>query len=352
MHTENLIIGQGICGTFLCHELEKAGQSFLVIDEPKPFTASKVASGIINPVTGRRLVKTWMIDELLPFLLKSYTEFGLELRIGCIEQKDVIDFFPSPQMRLAFLHRLEEDQQYLTLQNDTTDWPGYVKYDFDYGVIRPCYLVDVVKLIDAFRRKIQEDKHLQEEFFDISRLSVENNKILYKNITAERIIFCDGSTGADNPYFKNLPFAPNKGEALLVEIKDLPRTHILKKGLTIIPWKDNLFWVGSSYEWQFEHDQPTELFKQRTMEQLQAFLKVPFTATDHLAAIRPATLERRPFIGFHPLYPEVGIFNGMGTKGCSLAPYFAAQFAKHIAKQQPLSPEVDIKRFRRVLSKV
>lgn len=323
-----------------------------MIDEPKPFTASKVASGIINPVTGRRLVKTWMIDELLPFLLKSYTQLGLELAIECIEQKGVIDFFPSPQMRLAFLNRLEEDGQYLSLQKDATDWSEYLRYDFGYGIIQPCYLVDVVKLIATFRKKLMQQEQLQEELFDISQLSVDSNKIIYKNITAERIIFCDGAAGAEHPYFKNLPFAPNKGEALIVEIKGLPRTHILKKGLNLVPWKEDLFWAGSSYEWQFEHDKPTEIFKQKTLEQLHAFLKIPFILVDHLAAIRPATLERRPFIGFHPVHAAVGIFNGMGTKGCSLAPYFAAQLAQHISKGVPLSAEVDIKRFKRVLSRI
>lgn len=349
MHVQNLIIGQGISGTFLCHELQKAGQSVLVIDEPRPFTASRIASGIINPVTGRRLVKTWMIDELLPFLLKSYTELSGELGISCIAQKDVIDFFPSPQIRLAFLNRLEEDGQYLSLQKDALNWHDYLRYDFDYGIIHPCYLIDVMKLTETFRKKLVEDNLLLEEDFDADLLLVEES-ITYKNITAERIIFCDGNAGAGNSYFKNLPFAPNKGEALIVQVK-LPRTHILKKGLNLVPWKEDLFWAGSSYEWQFEHDQPTDVFKQKTVEQLHSFLKLPFTLVDHLASIRPATLERRPFVGFHPLHPTVGIFNGMGTKGCSLAPYFAAQLAQHIATGAPLSAEVDVKRFRRVLSR-
>ncbi|MBE7172786.1 MAG: FAD-binding oxidoreductase [Williamsia sp.] len=352
MHTENLIIGQGICGTLLCYELQKAGQSFLVIDEPRPFSASKIASGIINPVTGRRLVKTWMIDELLPFLLKSYIGLGLELGIECIEQKDVIDFFPSPQMRLAFLNRLEEDGQYLSLQKDIIEWSAYLNYDFEYGIIHPCYLVDVVKLIEAFRKKLVKRNFLLEAYFDIAQLSVENNRITYKNITAEKIIFCDGTAGAENPYFKNLPFAPNKGEALIVKIKDLPGTHILKRGLNLVPWGEDLFWAGSSYEWQFEHDQPTTLFREKTVEQLNTFLKVPFTVVDHWASIRPATLERRPFVGFHPLHPTIGIFNGMGTKGCSLAPYFAAQFVQYISKGTALSADVDVHRFKKVLSRV
>ncbi|HXB33647.1 MAG TPA: FAD-dependent oxidoreductase, partial [Puia sp.] len=68
MRVDVLIIGQGICGTFLSRELDRAGLSYLVIDEKRPDSASLAAAGLVNPVTGRRFVKTWMIDELLPFV--------------------------------------------------------------------------------------------------------------------------------------------------------------------------------------------------------------------------------------------------------------------------------------------
>src|ERR1700736_2473161 len=97
MEVDILIIGQGICGTFLSWYLEKAGLSFLVIDEARPFTASKAAAGLINPVTGRCLVKSWMIDELLPFANRAYRDIGEALGISCLEQRNVVDFFPMPQ---------------------------------------------------------------------------------------------------------------------------------------------------------------------------------------------------------------------------------------------------------------
>ena len=136
---------------------------------------------------------------------------------------------------------------------------------------------------------------------------------------------------------------------MLVEIKEFSTVNILKRGINIVPWEEDLFWVGSSHEWQFENDQPTAAFRQRTEAQLKSFLKIPFKVMDHWASVRPATLERRPFIGFHPLYPQIGIFNGMGTKGCSLAPYFAHMLADHLGKKTALLPEVNIERFKRVL---
>ena len=153
----------------------------------------------------------------------------------------------------------------------------------------------------------------------------------------------------DSRYFKNLPFAPNKGEALIIET-GLPEGFILKKGNSIIPFGNGKFWVGSSYEWTFTDKSPTALFRQRTEAFLNQFLKIPYTVTDHLAAVRPATIERRPFVGFHPRYKQIGILNGMGTKGCSMAPYFAAQLVNHIKTGSEIIPEANIQRFTRILS--
>jgi len=52
-----------------------------------PGAASKIASGVINPVTGRRVVSTWMIDELLSFAHKAYNEIGYAIGTEILQQK-------------------------------------------------------------------------------------------------------------------------------------------------------------------------------------------------------------------------------------------------------------------------
>jgi glycine/D-amino acid oxidase-like deaminating enzyme len=156
----------------------------------------------------------------------------------------------------------------------------------------------------------------------------------------------------DHPWFKGLPFAPSKGETILIESEELTNQHIFKKSMTVVPlFSKNLFWVGSSYEWEFSHPNPTPEFLEKTKFHLDTWLKVPYKIIDHKAALRPSTLERRPFVGFHPQNPSLGILNGMGTKGASLTPYFAHQLARHIVNGTPITPEADINRFQRILSK-
>ena len=351
MRTDIIIVGQGISGTFLSYYLQKTGVSFIVIDEAKPNTASKAAAGLINPVTGRRIVKTWMIDELMSFAKLAYNEIEKELGIDFFSETNIIDFFPTPQMRHAFLQRLNEDKEFLELPDDENSWRTHFNYDFGFGKIEPVYLVAIAKLINAFRKKLLDQNCLLVDHFDIQQLFLKENKTQYKDIIAEKIIFCDGVESFQNPYFKNLPFAPNKGEALVVEIKDIPDDLIYKKGINLVPLGNQLFWVGSSYEWQFQDELPTEMFRKRTELILLDWLKAPFKIMEHFASVRPATLERRPFVGFHPLHKSVGILNGMGTKGCSLAPYFANQLVENILNQKPIDANADINRFEKTLGR-
>ena len=351
MQVDYLIIGQGICGSFLGWELEKAGQSFLVIDDSRPYTASKVASGIINPVTGRRIVKTWMIDELLPFARSAYHEIGQSLGIQCIREIPVVDCFASAQMRLAFTDRLEKDSQYLSLPKDENDLREWINYDLGYGIIQPALLVDIRSILERQRGSLHENNRLLEERVDYQQIRTENSTVHYKDIIAQKIIFCDGIAGYANPFFPLLPFGLNKGEAMLVEIPGLPPNQIIKKGYNLVPWKDDIFWLGSTYLWEFDNDQPTDGFRRFAENWLSSTIRLPFRILEHWASVRPATLERKPFVGMHPLHNNIGILNGMGTKGCSLAPFFARQLVDHLLKGSPILAEANVQRFKKTLSR-
>ena len=351
MVVDYLIIGQGISGTWLSYYLQKANKSFIVIDNAQPNSASRVAAGIINPVTGRRIVKTWMIDELLSFLIPAYEELGNELNIKAIEKKSLIDFHPTPQMKIAFDERVKENADLLFHPDDQWQYQNIFNYELGFGEVDPCYVVNLKEILPAWRKKLLSNSQLLEEDFEITELKQADAGINYKNIKAEKIFFCDGIHSSQNPFFKNLPFALNKGEAILIEAPGIPSTHIFKKGMMLTSIQKDLFWLGSNYLWEFPDDQPTELFRKQTELLVRSWLKVPFKIVDHKASVRPANIERRPFVGFHPTYKNVGILNGMGTKGCSLAPFFAKQLTDHLNSGNEILAEADIKRFTKILTR-
>lgn len=347
--TEYLIIGQGISGTFLSWYLRKSGHSFMMIDDGNRFSSSRVAAGVINPVTGRRIVKTWMIETLIPFALTAYHEIAADLNTTAILPKRIIDFFPSAQMLLAFRERAAEETEYLSLPNDAAVYAEHFKYDLGFGEIHHGYMVQLQALLSAWRRRLLDESGLREERYQSDELTVKTDGVRYRDIEAEKVIFCDGIHAAESKWFHNLPFAVNKGEALIVSCPTLPDDAIFKKGIMLAPMGEGLFWAGSSHEWKFVDTLPSKVFYERTKAHLEQWLQHPFSIEQHLASVRPATIERRPFVGLHPHFPAVGILNGMGTKGCSLAPYFAHQLVNHLTKNSPILPEASVHRFTRVL---
>jgi len=346
---EVLIVGQGLAGTWLSWWLYRADVSFNLIEKPDPDGASMRAAGLINPVTGRRMVTTWMIDELMSFASGAYGEIGSFLDDSFIKEISLIDLFPSVQMLQAFKKRFDEDKTYLHPGETGEKYSAWFRYDLGWGAIGPCALVNAENLLARWRTWLKKKELLKESLFELSNLQTSDQWIEYLGARYDYIIFCDGKASVQNPFFSKLPFALNKGEGLLVGIDGLPGGLVFKKGMSLVPYRENIYWLGSSYEWSFENDQPSANFRKTAESWLNYNLKLPYSILEHFAAIRPATLERRPFVGFHPIYPQVGILNGLGTKGCSLAPFFAKQLVNKLTGEGTINPLADINRFEKIL---
>jgi len=71
----------------------------------------------------------------------------------------------------------------------------------------------------------------------------------------------------------------------------------------------------------------------------------PIEILEHLAGVRPTVDDRRPIIGAFPGRTNVFLFNGMGTKATSLAPYWAEQLIDHILNGVSLPKEVSPLRY-------
>ena len=346
-----LIIGQGIVGTWMSYQLDKAGITYRIVHDENMPCASSVASGVMNPVTGRRIVQTWMIDTLLPYAVKAYTELQTQLNIQIIQEAPVILIHPSEQMKDSFHYRINNENIYL-IEQDPSKWTPYFNAQHGVGGINECYWLDVNEMTQSWKSYLVSKEFYINAHFDMNEVVLGESFVQWKNIIAEKIIFCDGIASMQNPYFSELPFAPNKGEALIVRIPGLPIKNIYKNNISIIPWKEDLFWVGSNYEWTYEDVIPSAAFKEKMVNNLDQILKLPYEVVDHMVGIRPTNTQRRPFVGVHPMHTQLAICNGMGTKGCSLSPYFTNQLLDHLENGTPIEPEASLNRFEFLLKKI
>jgi glycine/D-amino acid oxidase-like deaminating enzyme len=160
------------------------------------------------------------------------------------------------------------------------------------------------------------------------------------------VIYCEGAQARFNPLWSWLPFNVVKGEALHLDLKGKTLDNVVKNNVNIIPLEgQNTYWIGSNYEWNPTDSSPTPSIKDDFLNELNTFLNVDYQVIAHKSAIRPATKDRRLFIGFHPENPFCAIFNGLGAKGTSLAPFWANHFVNVLLESEKLSNVMDIQRF-------
>lgn len=341
-----LIVGQGIAGTMLAWFLEKAGESFIIIDNKHQSAASKIAAGIINPITGRRFVKSWMIEEFLPFAKATYQSIEQTLGIQIWQDMDIIRFFLNNAEGNNWLSKTtwEGYDQFLKKEKDAAYLSNIIYDEMGYGTVNGAK-VNLGLLVKTYQQYCKTKGWLRSESFEYDAQIFEKEYITYKDIKAKKVIFCEGYKAAQNPWFQHLPFESAKGEALILRIPNLKTTDIIKKHFFIVPLEKDLFWFGSNYEWDDLTDTPTQTGKDYLVEQLDAILKVKYEIVDHLAAVRPVLKDRRPALGLHPHHPQIAILNGMGTKGTSIAPYWAREMVTFLREEKRIPGEVNVRRF-------
>ena len=341
-----IIVGQGIAGTLLAWFLAKADKTFLLIDDGHQHSSTKIAAGIINPITGRRFVKSWKIEELLPFAKQTYRAIEQATQLSLFQDFEIIRFFQTNAEGNNWLGKTtyEGYEAYLSTQSLSQDLTPYIKDTGGYGIVNGAQ-VAVGDLIRFYQQYYAANNQLIQESFDYSQLEIRTGQVNYKEIQAQKIIFCEGYSASNNPWLQQLPFESAKGEAFLLRIPNFKTAYIIKKTQFLVPLKEDIYWFGSNYEWNDLTEAPTEAGKAYLLERIEEILKVEYEVLEHVAAVRPVLKDRRPVMGLHPMHEELGVFNGLGTKGTSIGPYWAAKYVQFLLGKAEIDAEVDFNRF-------
>ena len=341
-----IIVGQGLAGSTLAYTLMNNGQRVLVIDEEKEFTSSKIAAGLCNPIVFKRLTKSWMVEDVLDFSKAFYQDqeelFGAEL------------YFDLPIYKL-FVN--EEEQKFWKQKSNEPelfDWLNpRSEYPFNEEMLaNPYGAAHVLKsgfLVTSKWLSLFKEYLIKEESFINSKINYDDIELLdtginWKGYHAKKIIFCEGYQTINNPFFDWLPFKLTKGEMLTVKFENLELNAAINKGVFILPYKGT-YKLGSTYDWKNLDEKLTEEGKENLLERAGRFIKDQISVIEHKAGVRPTVFDRRPLLGVHPKHDQLAVFNGMGTKGVMLAPYFANKLACLFLKNEPLSEEININRF-------
>lgn len=339
-----IIVGQGLAGSCLAIQLLLAGKRIAVIDKPEDHSATRVAAGLFNPITGKKFSRTWLAKELFTYLFTFYKQ---------AEELTGSKFFHEVPLYRPFIS-VEEQNEWMGKSTEIL-YSEFIESSFTQPyrndqvhnplggiLVKQCGYVDTVKFLNAINTYIRQHAILLEEVFHEQNLVLTKSTVKYKSLTATKIIFCQGVMAESNTIFSWLPIHPLKGETLTIKTS-VQVDVVFNRGVYAVPttWK-----VGATYEFKELTPTVTQRGREELVQKLNELVKFPYTIVNQEWGFRPTTPDRRPILGAHPEYPNAIIFNGLGTKGVSLAPYFSKVLTNWLENDIPINKEVDIQRYK------
>lgn len=338
-----IIVGQGLAGSCLALQLIQHKKKFVVIDKPDSNSATQVAAGLFNPVTGKTMGKTWMANSLFPYLHHFY------------QQAEIITgsrFYYSIPVYRPF-HTIEEQNEWMGKSTDPEFEffidqiymqpinTNQVKNPYGGLLLKQCGYLNTQVFCQAVRNYLVSLSAWQEENFDEKELIFKNNRVNYKHAEASSIIYCTGEKINQSQFFSWLPIKPLKGETLHIA-SSAKLNLIYNRGVYLVPeiWK-----VGATYSRQDQSEGITTEGRKELTEKLDQLIAFPYTIVNQEWGFRPTTPDRRPILGPHPEIEQLVVFNGLGTKGVSLAPYFSNILALWMENRLSINNEVALSRY-------
>ena len=288
------------------------------------------SSGLITPVTGRKYVKSWMIDEFIADALDFYrwTENLLDRKY--FFPADIVRFLNHPESLIAWEKRKSDPDYDAYISSKRTE--NLDRLDRPYGIISGGYRLDTPAWLTDVRNYLSAKGLYKEEYIPLDQEFPEYSGVIY-------------ATGATIPSLSP-GLIPNKGEALLVKMPDWKFRSVIKENVFFVPLDDDhLIWVGSYYEPWPKDPAPSVEGKRLLMKAIESIYTGPFTVIEHMSGVRPTIDDRRPLVGPFPGHEGKYLFNGMGTKGTSLAPYWAKHLISHLTEETPILKVVSPARY-------
>jgi len=347
-HYDYLIIGQGLAGSVLALHLLAKNKRIRVIDNDHASSSSMVAAGMITPLAGRRLAKSWKIDEALPYARTFYQQCESFTQGPCFFARTIHRLMKNQEEALRLKKRIH-DPRYtpylgevrapLTLQHTHADTLGSV------DILQAGYLA-VSDFLIATRAHFQQQKCYAATSFEHAELELHTAGVRYQTITADTVIFCEGWQGQRNPWFNWLPFNSAKGDILTLETPDKTIRNVYNQRKWVLPLENNQLKVGATYTRESLDCIPQASARAELLTAFQTLLPNirDYQIVHHQAGVRPLTIDNHPFIGRHPQHPQLAIFNGFGSKGSLFIPLLADHFTHHLEHQAALWTAANINR--------
>lgn len=344
-----VILGQGLAGTALAWCAHWAKLRIAIIDRDEAVTSSKISAGLMTPITGKRLTtapdwqQQWEVAQGFyrrVELLTAAKSFRKTAMVRLLNTTEECDFFAKRMETVDFAPLVQSPPK------PALD-PAVFEPSRDSFEMREGGQLHVAQYLAASKQFFQREQAYYTADIDLTKdivLREDGVDLPRFHLQAMRLVFCQGYAGVSNPWFDTLPFNPAKGEMLTVRIPGLPEERVIHGGVWLAPLGNERFRVGATYDWSHFDNVPTASGRKELETRLREALRVPYIVEEHHAAVRPILQTPEPYGGLHPQWPQLGIINGLASKGALLAPNIAWEFLRSIDADGSLRRTIGLRR--------
>ncbi len=339
-----MIVGAGIAGCCAALTAKKYGYEVVIADPHPEKATSQVAAGLFNPITGRQFALTYKAKEIFDYLPYFYGYAERLLNKKFFFQGTLFRPFPDAETRDRFEKRKHDEDLKDFINTEQKVLPKWFKATGYNGLwLNKGGWLNTPLFIEAALNHFK-NSYIKESF-EFESVKTSQSGIEWQGKVYDFAIVCKGVWEKETAIGKQVPFTPVKGEILTIRLDSDPCDIAFSANKYLLPLEKGLFKAGATYSWDLTNSAPTEAGKDELIASIQKLTSEPFQIIKHEAGIRPAMQGRRPIAGWLKENPRIGILNGLGSKGISLAPFLAHYLFENLEKGTPIPQECDIARF-------
>ncbi len=343
MQVDFLIVGQGLAGSLLAKAVLRRGRKIHVVDDRWKSASSQVAAGLMTPLTGRRFTLTKDYPELFAAARSRLSELGV------FRPTEVYRMFVDEDQRDKGLKRTACSgcQPFIARVTSARGELDATLTDEFGGALMNGAWVDLPKLLSEVRSELVAAGSLTEATFDPDDVTTSTEGVVWREVHADAIVYCDGYKSAQRGPFKYLPWQPAKGEALTLRASVEDRPFILNREGWALPLGQGVWRTGTNWQWDQLDEIPTEPQKEKLIRRFRGYFTqdVQVEVDSHIAGVRPCTSDNHPFMGTHPRQARTHLFGGLGPRGTVWAPLMADEMTDYLCEGKTLRKECDLARF-------
>lgn len=341
-----IVVGLGIAGICFCEELDKQGKTFIAIDNGKQGATAR-SGGILNPTVLKRFNAAWNVSQFYPIAIAFYQKLSSKLNLELFRETPILRIFKSveEQNNWSVASDKKELEEFLSSKFVKNENPSILA-EYGFGEVLGTARIDTFSLLDSYKRYLENENKLRVEDFQYNKVQINADRVVYDTISANKIVFCEGSGAIDNPFFPKGAIIPNKGEYLTIRAPKLNLNKFLKGSLYIIPLGNSLYKVGGTFGRDDFSPDPTDEAKKEILLKLKTMISCEFEIRDQSVGIRPTTRDRKPLLGVFPENPRLAFINGLGSRGFTMAPLLSQILFQNIENNTIIPLEMDINRVK------